>query len=253
MRTKQIYQRNRPIFNRDARKASYVAKKTSAKAAALAALRAAGLQGYARVGGNYGRYGYSAKRAGFAPELKFFDTSIGGTVDNTMEVIQTSLALIPQDDTQSGRDGRLAVIKSIQVRGVLEFNPAATDGMANVWFYVVLDTQANGAAPAVTDIFTSTAAGQNLINLNNSGRFRILKKLCYTFNPTAGIVGAFGGKSAVVDFYIPCNIKMDWSSTTGAITEIRSNNILMVAGADVNGAADDLVAYEFNSRVRFIG
>jgi len=54
------------------------------------------------------------------PELKFFDTAVSFDFDSTLEVPATGQwALIPQGDTQSTRDGRLAVIKSIQFRGTV--------------------------------------------------------------------------------------------------------------------------------------
>lgn len=208
--------------------------------------------GLLRRGGNYGRYGVNALQAGLKPELKFFDTTNSFTFDVTGEVPATGqLALIPQGDTESTRDGRLAVIKSIQIRGSLIFNPGAQATAATSTFlYLILDTQANGAAAAATDVFTSADFWSNMINLNNSGRFRILKKWVHTFNPPAGATTAYNVQIKQLEYYKRCNIKMDWSSTTGAITEIRSNNIFLMAGA-VN--SDDLVTFAGTTRLRFVG
>lgn len=189
---------------------------------------------------------------GMKPELKFFDTSLSFNFDVTGEVPATGqLALIPQGDTESTRDGRLAVIKSIQIRGAFVFTPGAAGTAATSTFlYLVLDTQANGGAAAVSDVFTSADMWSNMLNLNNSGRFRILKKWVHTFNPPAGATTAYNVQVKQLEFYKRCNIKMDWSSTTRAITEIRSNNIFLLAGA-VN--SDDLVQFSGTCRLRFVG
>lgn len=187
-------------------------------------------------------------------ELKFFDTALSFDIDVTGEVPATGqLALIPQGDTQDTRDGRLAVIKSIQIRANLDWNPGAlTDASAGYFVHVVQDTQANGAAAAVTDVFTSTALGECLLNLNNSRRFRILKTMSGVMNPDAGVTTAYNVVHKQLECYIPCNIKMDWSSTAGAITEIRSNNIFLIAGS-TGTAADDTISVAGNARLRFYG
>jgi len=253
MRTKQLYKSKQPVLNKYARRANMVANKVTAKSAALSALRAAGLQGYARVGGAYGRYGYSAKRAGYAPELKSHSDAIEGFFDQTGEVLKNSLVLIPQGDTAIERDGRKATIKSIHVRGTFFYEPAATSGTTCVYFYIILDTQANGAAPAITDIFTTSGMDRNFINLDNTSRFKVLKKITVPFVAPSGVAAAKQKMIVPIEFYKTCNIPVDWSSNTGAITEIRSNNILAVGGCDGASDGDDLVGCNLSSRVRFVG
>jgi len=223
----------------------------SARSASVAARRAV-VPGLTRTGGSYGRYGNRARAMGFVPEKKFFDTTLSFTVDSTGEVPATGqLALIPQGDTESTRDGRKAVIESVQIRADLFCNPAA-GGMADaVYMYLVLDTQANGAAAAVTDVFTANTLNVAQLNLNNSGRFRILKKWYVPFNAQAGAVGALAPMYKHIEFFKKCNIDMDWSSTTGAITEIRSNNIFLIAGTA--GGTDDVITCAGTCRLRFRG
>lgn len=191
---------------------------------------------------------------GFAPELKFFDTALSIPFDSTAEVPASGgqLALIPQGDTESTRDGRYAFIKSIQIRGKISLVPATAATASSVaHLYLVLDTQANGAAAAVTDVFTSTALQSAMLNLNNSGRFRIMKHWIVPLTAKSGVTGAYNNDTKAFEFYKRCNIKMDWSGTTGAITEIRSNNIFLIAGSD--GDSDDLITLTGNARVRFMG
>jgi len=185
------------------------------------------------------------------PEKKFFDTQLSFNFDTTGEVPATGqLALIAQGDTESTRDGRLAVIKSIQIRGSVTLVPAAAANPSSTAFlYLILDTQCNGAAAAITDVFTSNEMAVNMLNLNNSGRFRILKKWVMNFNPSAGVTTAYANTVKQLEFYKRCNIKMDWSSTAGAITEIRSNNLFLCAGA----TSDDLIQMNGTCRLRFVG
>lgn len=225
--------------------------KSSRTATAMA--RRSVLPGFTRSSGSYGRYGARARSLGLIPEKKFFDTALAFNFDSTLEVPATGqLALIPQGDTESTRDGRKATIKSVQIRGVVSVPPAAGAAIAgSCWMWLVLDTQANGAAAAATDVMTSAAAADCLLNLNNSGRFRILKKWAWNWAPTAGVSTAWANKTFNVEFFKSCNIDMDWSSTTGAITEIRSNNIFLLAGQ--SGIGDDIPTFAGNARVRFMG
>lgn len=212
------------------------------KAAALV------VPGYTRTGGFY-RY---SKGQGKSPELKFFDTDLDFAFDTTGEVPATGqLVLIPQGDTESTRDGRQCTIKSVQIRGTVSFVPAAAATAATVaYMYLVLDKQCNGGAAAITDVFTTNNMTRNHVNLANSDRFRILKKWVMTFNSPAGVTTAYNNVIKPIEFYKSCNVPLNFSSTTGAITEIRSNNIFLCAGAI---GSDDAVGMAGNCRVRFTG
>jgi len=228
------------------------AKKSGAKTIAAAAAsykRPKVIPGYTRTGGFY-KFARGS-RSGFKAEVKFFDTDLDFLFDQTAEVPATGqLALIPQGDTQSTRDGRQATIKSLQLRAIMTYAPAAsTAGTTDCWLWLVLDTQTNGAAAAITDVFTSNAAWDNMINLSNSDRFKILKKWKFHFQSQAGVSGAYQQVTKPLEYYKKCNIPMQWSSTTGAITEIRSNNIFLMAG----GFDDDLVTFSGTCRLRFVG
>jgi len=220
--------------------------------AAVGAPQAVTGAGRFRRVGFYGRFGAAAAQSGVKPELKFFDTALSFTFDSTAEVPATGqLALIPQGDTESTRDGRKATVKSVQIRGNMEFAPGAAANADTVcYLYLVQDTQTNGAAAAITDVFTSNVASTNMLQLNNSGRFRILKKWVFVFNATAGVTTAYANVIKPIEFYKRCNIDMDWNSTTGAITEIRSNNLFLCAGAS---NSDDLVSFTGTCRLRFLG
>lgn len=216
-------------------------------------------RGFVRTDSASARFGVSARRIGLKPEKKFFDTAITFSFDTTMEASSTAatggILLIPQGDTQSTRDGRQCVIKSVQVRGTLLFNPGAgAVGSTYAFMYMILDTQANGAYPAITDIFTSNMAELNMLNLNNSGRFRILKKWVMKFESKAGVTTAWEPVVRQIEHFEKMNLLVDYSGTAGAITEIRSNNIIFAFGSDGSTTgADDLVTLNGNVRVRFGG
>lgn len=207
--------------------------------------------GVTRTGGAYNRY-RGAKNPN-APELKYFDTALNFSFDATGEVPATGqLSLIPQGDTATTRDGRQATIKSVQIRARLDFVPAAgATAQTTTTMYLVLDKQCNGAAAAVTDVFVQNALTVAMLNLDNSDRFIILKKWSHTWGATAGATTAYNNSVKRIEWYKKCNIPITWNSTTGAITEIRSNNIFLLAGADANG--DDLVTLTGNCRLRFLG
>ncbi len=198
----------------------------------------------------------SYQKKGGNGENKFFDTLLSFTFDATGEVPATGqLTLIPQNVTESGRVGRKVTIRSLQIRGNIVLAPgAAATSEATTWLYLVLDMQANGAAATVAGaagVLTSSTLSQGLINLSESGRFKILKRWVHDFNPSAGATTALNGISRHIDFYKQCNIPIEFNSTAGAITEIRSNNLFLIAGATGSGTFDDLITLTGISRLRF--
>lgn len=190
---------------------------------------------------------YYGRQAG---ELKFFDTATSFLTDLTAEVPATGqLCLIPQNVTESGRIGRKCVVTSITGRWDLVYAPAAAAQAAiGYCIYVVQDKQCNGAAATFADVFTGTLATQGLHNLANSQRFVILKKIQGTFSSPAGATTAYNNMIRHVEFFKKCNIPLEFSSTAGAITELRSNNIFLLAGSSVQ---DDLISVTGNVRIRF--
>jgi hypothetical protein len=205
--------------------------------------------GFTRLAGNYRRFGSNA--LGGAKESKFFDTAISiSTGAGTI----TQLALIPQGDTESTRDGRLARIKSIQLRGVASLAPGAGPASNILSVYLILDTQANGAAAAASDVFVGGAnPTTQMLNLNNAGRFRILKRWTIPLQPMANQSATVPNNvDAHVDYFKKVNITMDWSSTTGAITEIKSNNVFLLTDG-YYASADTATSFNGNCRLRFDG
>ncbi|AGS36201.1 putative viral capsid [Circoviridae 8 LDMD-2013] len=125
--------------------------------------------------------------ARYKPELKHFDTAVdatwGGSVI-TSPVLASSVLAIPEGAGENERQGRVALIKKMEWKGILGnlVNTSPAVGALpnrDFIFYIVLDRQCNGAAATQNDIFTEVS-GYHLhkafVQLHNSRRFKILKK-----------------------------------------------------------------------------
>jgi len=245
--------------NMGTKRKSYQARRGKwARGQTLAARRAAVVPGYTRVSGFYGRFNRPKTRS---PELKFFDTALAFSLDSTMEAATTAVLgqidLIPQGVTESTRDGKDATVREVRVRGnLLVTNDNDVGRSFGVHIYLVLDQQTNGAQAAAADIFTGTDVTTNFVNMENTQRFKILAHKQYILNPVVAVVGA--ASSAIqpmikqVDITYKGSVPLIFSSTTGALTELRSNHIFLAYGTGGN-SADDKVVFAGNSRLRFVG
>ncbi len=203
--------------------------------------------GFTRRTGFFGRFGIGG-------ELKFHDIDIDdATIATGGTIALDSCNKIAQGVTEVTRVGRKCTIRSINWR----FNIALVeqDGVADplnadtVRVILYLDKQANGAAATVTAILEADDY-QSFNNLANKGRFRTLMDRTYTMNSQAG-----GGNGTASDwagvrqddtFFKKVNIPIEFDSTTGAITEIRSNNI----GVLLVGVAQT-TSFDSKMRIRF--
>ncbi len=184
-------------------------------------------------------------------ELKFHDVDLDdATVANTATVTD-SVNKIAQGITETTRIGRKCTLRAIGWRWRLQLPnsaaSAATSDTVRVIMYV--DKQCNGAAAVAGDILESNDF-QSFNNLANKSRFRTLMDRTYTLNSKSG--GGDGttedyGKEGIDDsFYKKVNIPIEFNSTAGAITEIRSNNVgvLLISESGLCGFASKI-------RVRF--
>jgi len=199
--------------------------------------------GYTRTGGSYGRFRPART------ELKWLDTQLSAAVDATGEVpTGGQVCLVPQGDGPSARDGNKCTVKSVHLRGT--FNLAATSPPQYVYLRLIMDTQCNGAAAAITDVYSTADMRENFRNLNNSDRFKVICKKDIKVSPQYGITSATAAINHV-DIFKKVNVPMIYSSTTGALTEIRSNNLFWVWGSD--GTSDDTISFTGYTRIRFEG
>lgn len=199
-------------------------------------------RGYTRRSGYYGRFSGSGGGTGSdrEGELKFFDTTAAVTGISGAGSLITSLNLIPQDTTESGRIGRKCTIKSLQWRYNLQIPEVDAEmtpqESGRIRLIMYQDKQTNGLAATAIQIL-NTADVNSFYNLEEQGRFRILMDKTVAMNPTTGFSDGTGLSSAsavnkYATFGKKVTIPLEFSNTDGALTGIRSNNtgILAISG-----------------------
>jgi len=151
--------------------------------------------------------------------------------------ITPTINIIVQGITESNRIGRKVVLRKIGWRYNLNFVSQAVMATTSdtVRLIVYQDKQTNGATAAVTDILES-ASFLSFNNLSNSGRFRILLDQHHSMHAPTAIAGPVTGELDVhAGWFKDVNIPIEFSAATGAIAEIRSNNIGVLVISGVGG------------------
>ncbi len=186
--------------------------------------------------------------------MKFHDVDLDDAVVAAAGTVTATVNIIPQGVTEITRNGRKCTITQIQWRyecTIPEVDAAADPSTGDsVRVIMFLDKQCNGATAAVGDILEVTN-WQSFRNLANTQRFQILYDKLHTLN----YVGLASDNASVVSqaavhrnfsFYKKVNIPLEFNSTTGAIGEIRSNNIGVLLISHGGGAG-----FESKIRLRF--
>lgn len=197
--------------------------------------------GRTRIGGYYGRF----PPTGTGYELKFHDVDlIDVTVAQSLNITD-SINKVAQNTTEQGRIGRKLTIKNIFWRYRIylgqqdaQVQPGQIDTIRIILYQ---DKQCNGAAAVGTDILESNSV-HAFRNLANIGRFNVLfdKVHVLTYNNLAsdgaGVVSS-GAMRQEHSMFKKCNIPVEFDSTLGALTEIKSNNlgVLLVSAAGAIG------------------
>ncbi len=203
-----------------------------------------------RVGGFYGRFANGG-------ELKFHDIDVDDAVVSAAGTIQNtgSINLIPQNTTEITRIGRKCTIRKIQWRyqiNLPEVVDAATPGGGDTCRVILYkDKQCNGATATVTGILES-ADYHSFYNLGNSGRFTIYMDRYHTLNyrtlTAAQNADTFEHSNVFLQgrFSKSVTCPLEFDSTAGALTEIRSNNlgVLLISSTGV-------CAFNSSFRLRF--
>lgn len=185
--------------------------------------------------------GYYGRISG--SEMKFLDTTYSQGSDDAGQILG-SANLIAQGAGESQRVGRKVMLKKISIRGYVQSaNTANQNDYVRLICY--LDKQCNGANAAVTDIL-ETDAINSFNNLANKSRFKILRDMKFSskdYSTTGQVFMPF-------EENIKCNIPLEFDGATGAITEIRSNNIgFLLIGQQDTAANPFTVTY--TTRVRY--
>lgn len=179
-----------------------------------------------------------------AGEWKFVDTAISnGNVSTTAQV--TLLNGLALGNTGSTRIGRKVRFHTVEAKLVSQSD--TTTAINFVRYAIVLDKQANGAAPAFTDIYDA-ATPYALRNISNKERFFVLwdSGIKSLVGPVTGTIATQQptDSSARVD-----EVYKKWSFSTtfnagnaGTVADIATNAIYFVAiGSAVSGTGDSVV------------
>lgn len=186
-----------------------------------------------RRSGYYGRYNNANKGGRGFSELKFHDVFVNQAPIVATWNIMTSWNLIAQNVTETGRVGRKVILRSVTFRGLFslpEVTAAASFSPADhVRIVIYVDQQTNGANAAVTDLW-ETAVIHSYRNLAQQSRFKILwdKRVLLNYGAGAMIAGPAVYSPEVFRFVHwnkKLNLPIQFNNTTGAIGEIRSNNL----------------------------
>lgn len=189
------------------------------------------------------------------PQIKYLDTATNGTAISTTGTIVNSLIQIPIGTTDVTRIGNKVDIVSWGVHFTFSCDNqvAATPGPIinnNVRLILYVDHQANGAAATPTDILT-TASLSSYRNMDQVERFKVLFDRYYCFVPQCaywdGTNGQINtGSSKWFKALFKMNLPVHFSGSTGAMTEIKSNNLGMLLISDVSS-----MNYSMQHRVKY--
>lgn len=125
-----------------------------------------------------------AAGAATARKMVFASTFVSRLPNTNTNPNAAPLSCIGSGDTIDTRDGRVVLIRSVHVNGVIEFlqDINGPPRVENFRMALVLDRQPNGTAPNFADIFqnlTGASSGLGAINepsnLNYRHRFRVIK------------------------------------------------------------------------------
>lgn len=185
-------------------------------------------------------------------ELKFVD--VDQTIANVRDGATPSIVLLNgvlQGDDFNERVGRRIHMKSWLIRFKIASLATATSPIGNtVRITVVLDLQTNGAAPLLTDVYTTNTTNLAPMNLNNRARFKILHDRVMTMPAaeySAGALTAGSPVPKVFKLYKRFNTTTTFGATGGTVAAIQSGSIFCI----VWGENDAVSTFEYQSRIRF--
>lgn len=197
------------------------------------------------------------RRAG---EKKLIDVAVTAYDVNTTGSF-TLLNGCVQGSDYTQRIGRKILLKSVYIRGFVTpqqavVPSAATASVAQqVRMILFVDSQPNGAAPAVTDLL-NTAHPASQLNLNNRDRFKVLRDEVINFGPLMPGVGTFAELGADligdVNVYKKLNLETIYNAgNAGTIADINSGALYMFWIGSVASNDQDSLA-RVSARVRFL-
>jgi len=185
-----------------------------------------------RTGGYVGRF----LPAPSGTEYKWFDqpyTTVAMTT--VMSQLGPSLTIVPRGTASNERLGQGITVRSIHFKGEIFTDRQNNFGGTEIaHLYIVLDKECNQTAPNALDIWTAGTAIYDHINIANSERFTIIKKIVVKSDTPTINFGATGMNSVTIpiEFYMKCQIPIKWTdaNVNGAIGQQTQNSLHFFGG-----------------------
>jgi len=152
-----------------------------------------------------------------------------------------------QGVTSITRLGRSILMKSIQAKLWIKREDVTTTTVQSVRCAIFYDKQVNGAAPVITDFYTSAVGNSPtwLRNLNNTDRFYCLWDKVYNLD------GAGGTTVVSDDFFKKINLPVLYKDTTaGDVTDMQTGALWLVYAGNTAAGTDDMDV-QIQTRVRY--
>lgn len=183
-------------------------------------------------------------------ETGFVDTALASyALDTTGSV--TLLNTVAQGASVNQRVGKKIILKSIQARGYMQNNTAAS--VNDVAFLIVYDKRPTGSLPSVTDILVAANASA-FNNDANAGRFSVIKRVDETLmGNTSAAASYLDSMYKGADYFLDLKNRptVYKAAGTGAIGDIEEGALYLVTVGNVTagtGAAATAQAF----RLRFL-
>lgn len=194
-------------------------------------------------------------------EKKVVDTQMYGDVSTTGAFFPLCVPVPGAGMNQ--RIGRKLTIKSVQMKGIVQLELAATPTGAvtaeanHLRMILLYDKQPNGALPALADVLTGGQTVNDLFNIDNRDRFTILKDKVWSFDPmiydSTNNAYAWNRTCAYCKLYKKLNLETVFNAgTAGTSADINSGNLVVLWLANTPAGVDKNVDIYVNARVRYL-
>lgn len=190
-------------------------------------------------------------------EKKYLDTNDSATI-TAAGVISGSLTTVPEGTTDVSRVGNKITVTNVNIRFVILVDDRTTAVIfnRNVRFILYIDRQANGSTPQPSEIIgvPTSVEYRSYRNLDSVDRFVILHdSFIHVPMITTNAAHTMIGPTKVYTLNKKIECPIHYNGTTGATTEVRSNNIgfLMVCDTPPNPYTQG-IGYEALVRIKYI-